>query len=79
MEKIQRKFKGKHLTPVRSIKLYCKEMCCAGDLESWKNCTFDACFLFKYRMGKRGTTSNKKQIDNSANSDKNNVLQETSK
>lgn len=48
----------KKLTPIQSIKAYCKEQCCAGDLISWKECTKDGikaerCQLFSYRLGKR--------------------------
>lgn len=43
----------KHLTPIRSIKLYCKYGCCAGDMSSWKYCTNVNCVLHCYRMGKR--------------------------
>jgi hypothetical protein len=50
----------KKLTPVRAIKQYCKEQCCAGDLKSWKNCSFTKCMLYNYRLGKRGTGTNKR-------------------
>ena len=41
------------LTPVRAIKLYCKEECNAGDLKNWKECQRRVCPLFSYRLGKR--------------------------
>ena len=61
MQKIMRKYSQKRkLTPMRAIKIYCKEMCCAGDMMSWKECTFDACPLFELRIGKRKQRNNKK-------------------
>ena len=62
MERIMRKHKDKHITPVKSIKLYCREMCCAGDMESWKKCTFTNCFLYRYRLGRRDSSLIKKQV-----------------
>jgi len=47
MEKI------KKLTPLKAIKEYCKEQCCAGDTISWKDCTFEECPLFTFRIGKK--------------------------
>ncbi len=44
---------SKRLTPIQSIKKYCKELCSSSDLKSWKECNFDKCFLFSYRLGKR--------------------------
>jgi hypothetical protein len=41
------------MTPIKSIKKYCKESCCAGDLKSWKECSVENCPLFRYRLGKR--------------------------
>jgi len=51
LEKIRRKYPNR-LTRGRAIKLYCKESCCAGDIESWKNCNSTYCFLWSFRMGK---------------------------
>ena len=41
------------LTPIKAIKKYCKEGCCASDFMSWKNCSLENCPLFVYRLGKR--------------------------
>ena len=41
------------LTPIKAIKLYCKESCCAGDMKSWKECSSKSCPLYPYRLGKR--------------------------
>ena len=41
------------LSPMQSIKFYCKHICCANDRESWKNCNAKRCSLFRYRLGKR--------------------------
>ena len=48
------------LTPLKAIKVYCKESCCAGEYLSWKECTFVDCPLFVYRMG---TNPNRKGIN----------------
>lgn len=51
--KLKRKLVGnKKLTRSRAIRLYCKECCCAGDLKSWKECSFSGCFLYNFRLGK---------------------------
>ena len=47
-----RKYEGKKTTRGKAIKVYCKEMCCAGDLKSWSGCDFYACPLWKYRLGR---------------------------
>ncbi len=47
--------KTKKLTPCQSIKKYCKEQCCANNLNSWKNCSAINCYLWPYRLGKRPT------------------------
>ena len=41
------------LTPIKAIKLYCKESCCAGDMKSWKECSVKSCPLYPYRLGHR--------------------------
>ena len=51
MEKIRAKYKNR-ITRGKAIKLYCKEQCCAGYTESWKNCSFNGCFLHNFRLGK---------------------------
>jgi len=51
-QKLMNKYRGKRLTRGRAIKLYCKLECCAGDLESWKNCPVTNCFLWRYRTGR---------------------------
>lgn len=40
------------LTRSQAIKKYCKDYCCAGDLNSWKECSVSSCFLWKFRLGK---------------------------
>lgn len=66
----------KHLTPIQAIKKKCKEDCCAGDMDSWKNCSVLNCPLWAYRLGKRPKTltsekSNQKQADSYEKIDKN--------
>ena len=66
IEKIRKKYPAR-LARARAIKLYCKECCCCGELESWKNCSLKACFLWNFRTGKEtlgNTTSFKKQRQN---------------
>lgn len=50
-ETIRKKYPAR-LTRGKAIKLYCKENCCAGDVESWKNCQIKSCFLWAFRRGK---------------------------
>lgn len=38
-------------TPIKAIKDHCKNTCCCGDAESWKNCTITTCALYSYRLG----------------------------
>ena len=59
MENIRKKVGNIKLRPLKAIRLYCKEQCCAGDEKSWKGCTFIACFLHKYRFGKLNIPLNK--------------------
>jgi len=40
------------LTRSQSIKRYCKESCCAGDLTSWKECAVSSCMLWNFRLGR---------------------------
>jgi len=42
----------KRLTRAKAIKLYCKEECCAGEIDCWKNCAFTNCFLWYFRLGR---------------------------
>ncbi len=51
----------KQLSPLKSIKKYCKEQCCCGDTKSWKFCTIDKCFLYRYRLGLGNKKLNQKQ------------------
>ena len=52
--------KGKRLSPLKSIKAYCKYHCCVNDRESWANCTLTNCFLYRYRLGHGNRTSKSK-------------------
>lgn len=51
MGNFMKKYK-RRLTRARSIKVYCKEMCCAGDNVSWRDCSFTSCPLWRFRKGK---------------------------
>ena len=37
---------------LKAVKEHCKNTCCCGDMESWKNCTIKECMLWPFRMGK---------------------------
>ena len=50
-EKIRRRYPAR-LTRAKAIRLYCKSQCCCDDLESWRNCTIKACFLWCFRFGR---------------------------
>lgn len=67
----------KQLTPIQSIKKYCRYDCCANELESWKHCTRPNCPLFQFRLGKRSSKhdSAQKQADLPLNSEKDSVLE----
>jgi hypothetical protein len=39
------------LTPMEAIKKKCKDDCCAGQENEWKNCPITTCALFPYRFG----------------------------
>ena len=54
----------KRITPLRAIKEKCKQDCCAGDRESWVNCTNDDCILFPFRLGKNPYNKRKGNISN---------------
>jgi hypothetical protein len=45
--------KIKNLSPLKAIKEYCKEQCCAGDIVNWKECEVELCPLKNYRFGKK--------------------------
>lgn len=50
---------GKKKSPLKAIKSYCKTQCCAGERESWINCSNSNCLLFRYRLGKGNRISKK--------------------
>ena len=52
MEKLMKKYSKRKLTRSKAIKLYCKEVCSAGDTKSWRDCNFYACFLWQFRLGR---------------------------
>jgi len=58
IEHIRKKYPSR-IPRGRAIKLYCKEVCCCGDILSWKNCKFKACFLWNFRLGKELVGENK--------------------
>jgi hypothetical protein len=40
------------MTPLRAIKIKCKEDCCCNDRNSWIDCSIEDCVLFPFRFGK---------------------------
>lgn len=77
MKKIADKH-SKRLSPLKSIKKYCKLMCCCNDWKSWKYCSFTECFLYKYRLGVGNRGFNKKHSSGALNFRKNKVIREES-
>lgn len=80
VDAIRKKYPSR-IARAKAIKLYCKESCSAGDTESWKNCTFDACFLWNFRLGREvlgNRTSFKKHRGKALNSSKNSIVEGTS-
>jgi hypothetical protein len=67
MQTILNKYAHKRLSPLKSIKIYCREVCSCGEYISWKNCTFTACPLFKYRLGHGNRIKQSKPISTSGN------------
>jgi hypothetical protein len=63
IQKLRRKFPAR-LTRGRAIKLYCKELCCCGDIKSWKECSITSCFLWNFRLGREVVENNKTQQKN---------------
>lgn len=51
IEKQFGKYKNKKLTRTHAIRIYCKELCCAGDNVSWRECNFISCPLWRFRKG----------------------------
>jgi hypothetical protein len=58
IEKLRKKYPAR-LTRGRAIKLYCKELCCCGDIKSWKECSQKDCFLWNFRLGREILTETK--------------------
>jgi hypothetical protein len=73
IEKLRRKYPNR-ITRGKAIKLYCKELCCCGDNNSWKNCSVESCFLHSFRTGREITqqkkVNEKKEQFSSINSSK---------
>lgn len=61
IRKIMLKYRGKRLTRGQSIKIYCKEICCCGDMKSWVDCTLIHCPLWAFRKGKEIVLDNSLQ------------------
>lgn len=67
------------LSALKSIKFYCRYLCCAGDLKSWRYCNAYKCTLHKYRLGKGNKsgkgTAEQKQPSIPQSLDKNKKIQ----
>lgn len=62
IEKIMRKYENKRITRGMAIKIYCKEICCAGDYKSWAECGINECPLWNFRMGRENIHKNKDKV-----------------
>jgi len=81
IDKLHQKYVKKKLSRARAIKLYCRYLCCANDVKSWKECTFHKCFLYPFRTGRithSKPQSFKKTRKTRMSSEKQSVLQEVS-
>lgn len=43
---------SKEKSPLKAIRNYCRYSCCCNELESWKECKNENCFLYQFRFGK---------------------------
>lgn len=53
----------KQVPVLTAIKNKCRFDCCAGEIESWKNCTNTKCWLYPYRLGKNPYRKKKEYTD----------------
>ena len=53
----------KQVSVLTAVKNKCRFDCCAGDYESWKNCTNTKCWLYPYRLGKNPYRKKKEYTD----------------
>lgn len=51
---------NKKLSPLMSIRFYCRKLCSCNDLKNWKYCPATRCVLWNYRMGIGNRTKRKK-------------------
>jgi len=51
----------KKLSPLQSIRFYCRWICCANDTVSWINCSVKECVLWRYRRGVGNLAQKRKQ------------------
>jgi len=65
---------GKQLSPLKSIKAYCKYHRCVNDRGSLVNCSLTNCFLYRYRLGKTGRTLKQKDSSKGHNSEKEGII-----
>lgn len=57
IKQIMLKYRDKKLTRNKAIKIYCKDVCCAGDIKSWKDCPITDCPLWEFRINKKDKTT----------------------
>ena len=53
----------KQVSVLTAVKNKCRFDCCAGDQESWKNCTNTKCWLHPYRLGKNPYRNKREYTD----------------
>ena len=50
-------------SPMKAIKLFCRDQCCNNDMDSWKNCTITDCQLHPFREGKNPFRKKREMTD----------------
>jgi len=52
------------ISPLKAIKIKCKEDCCNNDIKSWKECEVTDCVLWQFRFGKNPNSKRKGNPNN---------------
>lgn len=61
-------------SPLKAIRNYCRYSCCCNDLESWRDCKQESCFLYKFRFG--NNPNNKRVLTEEQKEQKRKLLKE---
>ena len=62
LKNIRRKYPAR-ITRGDAIKLYCKEICCGGQENCWRDCPMTSCFLWPFRKGREEAAPKKGKIN----------------